>query len=512
MILSFFVLLILVVIGAAIALRTPIPDAVFWAAIGFLAAYVPQLPVIRFDPQIALLFFLPPLVYASAVDLPWREFRENLRAIGTLAIGLVIATAALVAAIVHAFAGVPWAGAAVLGAIVSPTDPVAASAVARRVGMPRRLIAILEGEGLVNDAMALTIFGIALQAVQTNSFSVSSAVLRFAAIAIGEPVYGWLIGVLITRLRSRVTDARIEIAISLLTPFIAYLPPQMLGGSGILATVACGMYVGERRPELMPAGTRLHAASFWQMIVFLLNGALFVVAGMELHRAVYSAENDGGVVRLGLAVAGGIILIRFGWFAMSWFVFVALRRILRHERHPTPRRHLGILAWSAIRGPISLAAALSIPAAAATKAFPKNPQLGLYVAAFVVIATLLPQGLTLPALVRRFHVDQDSRREAEQSEADEKFAADEAIAAGLQHLEELERSRKISPITAARLRRYYENVHTLAGSPELYPIIAELIDVERARILELRNQGRMSDHTLARLERRLDLRRTAWAD
>ena len=276
-----FGLVILILIGAGIANRLPIPPAVIWAVLGVVASFTPGIPHTRLDPHIALLLVLPPLVYSSAVQLPWADFQENLGSISLLAVGLVLATTAGVALLAHRIAGLPWAAAVTLGAVISPTDPVAASAVAARIGLPHRIVAILEGEGLVNDAVSLSIFHIALAAWAGSTFSVEQGVLRFVAILVGEPLYGYLLALLIAHIRGRITDPVIEIGVSLLTPFAAYLVPEQLGGSGILATLAVGMYIGEQSSTLIPAGTRLHATSFWRMIVFLLNGGLFITAGLE---------------------------------------------------------------------------------------------------------------------------------------------------------------------------------------------------------------------------------------
>ena len=510
MVTSFFVLLTLVIVGAAVANRLPVPHAIVWCILGFTIAFVPKLPLIQFDPQIALFFFLPPLIYASAVDLPWPEFRDNIRSIAVLGIGLVLATAALVGVVAHHWMHLPWGVAIVLSAILSPTDPVAATAVAERVGIPRRLIAILEGEGLVNDAVALTIFRLALAAAITGSFSIRSGLTRFAAILFGEPLYGWLLGIAAARVRSKITDARLEIAVSLLTPFAAYLVPERLGGSGILATVATGMYIGERRSTLVPAGTRLHATSFWQMIVFLLNGVLFLAAGAELQRVVVTASSRPELLVWGLAAAAAVISTRFLWCAGSCILLWMLRQVGGRERHPLSPRHLVIVAWSGIRGPISLAAALAIPAFSGQAAFPAYGII-LSVTAVVVICTLFLQGLTLSPLVRLLRIGEDAKAEREQAERQELMAEAEAKRAALRLLSQLERENKVPKELALRIRRHYED--QLADletgmTQRLTPVLAALLDAERARILELRNEGRINDQTLTRLERRMDLRQS----
>ena len=508
-----YILLLLVIAGAALAARTPFPQAVVWSAIGLIVAFLPKFPSVLFDPQLALFFFLPPLVYSAAVDLPWPEFRDNIRPISMLAIGLVLVTAAGAAAVAHYVAGLPWAVAIVAGATISPTDPAAASAVAARVGIPRRLIAILEGEGLVNDAVALVIFRISVLAAVSGSFSFIDAAIRFFAILIGEPLYGWLLGVAIAEMRKHIEDPRLEIAVSLLTPFAAYLVPVYLGGSGILATVATGMYIGERRSTLVPAGTRLHATPVWQMVVFILSGFLFLVAGIELGVLLSSARLN--VLKWGAEVAASAILLRFAWCFAAWYLLGALRRLFKREPHPDPLRYLVIVAWAGIRGPVSLAAAMSIPAFASGKSF-ADDQAILPMTAAVIICTLFLQGLTLPALVHSLGVAADVRREKEQMEAEQELARGEASAAALRALDEMESSGKVQGDLAKRIRREYQR---FSGAPDPVEfsdgerdLLATLLDAERARILELRNAGRISDHALAALERRLDLRQSLIED
>lgn len=513
-----FLLVCLILIGAAIANRTPIPNAVIWALLGLGFALVPGTPEFRFDPHLALFLVLPPLVYASAVQLPWPEFRANLRPISLLALGLVAASTAAVAFLVHQQAGLPWSVAIVLGAVISPTDPVAASAVAQRVGLPRRLVAILEGEGLVNDAVSLSIFRIALAAWAGAAFSLEHGILRFVAILIGEPLYGYILGKIIALIRSRITDPQIEITVSLLTPFAAYLIPESLGGSGILATVAVGMYIGEQSSTLVPSGTRLHATSFWRMIVFLLNGGLFLTAGFELGKVMTEPHHAVPVVRWGLWAGGTVVLVRLVWCAASWFILRLLSaRAGRHDRDFT-LGEVAIVAWSGMRGPISLAAALSIPAAAGSAVSAGGGYFDTVVAitATVIVVTLLGQGAVLPALVRAFGLSKIAQAEAELVRSQQVLGETEAAAAALECLDDMEHRGKIPPEDAARLRYLYkERLHDVStqsdsagieASASLGAVRSELIKAERARILALRREGQINDQAVERLERSLDLR------
>jgi CPA1 family monovalent cation:H+ antiporter len=481
--------------------------------LGLGVAFLPCVPAIRLDPHLALFLVLPPLVYSSAVQLPWPEFRDNLRPIAVLAIGLVAASVVAVSFLAHELAGLPWSVAFALGAVVSPTDPVAASSVASRVGMPRRLVAILEGEGLVNDAVALTVLRIALAAWAGATFSAADGLLRFFAILLGEPLYGWLLGKGVAYLRSRITDPEIEIAVSLLTPFAAYLPAERLGGSGILATVAVGMYIGERSPTLIPAGTRLHATSFWKMIVFLLNGGLFITAGMELRRVFASPVPGARGLAWGLWMAAAVALLRIVWCGFSWYGLQTLRAALGRKRHPGAFRDIAVIAWSGMRGPISLAAVLSIPAAVGNRDY-RDFEAVLSMTAVVIVTTLLGQGAALPALVKALGVSRDAAEDQEVLNRQEALGRTEAARAALQRLSDLELQGQVAPGLAQHLRHLYDARLGAGDGPagsfdedrNTNALRSELIRIERARILELRNAGRISDRALERLQRTLDLR------
>ena len=269
MLLEIQILVLLLVVVAAVAVlakRLSIPPAILLVLTGVAFALVPGLPPVELAPEVVLLLVLPPLIYSAAVDMSWREFRFNLRPITLLAIGCVVFTTAAIAAVAHWLLGLPWAVGFVLGAIVSPPDAVAPLAIARRLQVPRRVIVILEGEGLANDATALILYRFAVAAVSVGHFSMSEAVGTFAAILVGELVWGVGVGWIVLRLRHWVADPSIEITLSLLTPFLAYWPPQHVGGSGVLATVAAGLYVSWEGPRLISAATRLQGIFFWDSL------------------------------------------------------------------------------------------------------------------------------------------------------------------------------------------------------------------------------------------------------
>jgi CPA1 family monovalent cation:H+ antiporter len=486
---------------------------VIWALLGLGTAFVPGTPQFQLDPHLALFLVLPPLVYASAVQLPWPEFRANLRPISFLALGLVGASTAVVALLVHREAGLPWPVAIALGAVISPTDPVAASAVAQRVGLPRRLVAILEGEGLVNDAVSLSIFRIALAVWAGAGFSVKGGILRFLAILVGEPLYGYLLGRIIALIRSRITDPQIEITVSLLTPFAAYLLPESLGGSGILATVAVGMYIGEQSSTLVPSGTRLHATSFWRMIVFLLNGWLFISAGFAMGKVIAGPHGTVPVLRWGLWVGMAVAAVRVVWCAAAWFGLRVFGAGESRQKSDFAIGEAAVIAWSGMRGPISLAAALSIPAAIGSTGG-RYLDTVVAITATVIVITLLGQGAVLPVLVRLFGFSRIAQAEEELVRKQRRLGETEAAAAALQCLSQLEQRGRVPRDEAARLRRVYQDRLREAPSQgegagaeaSVSVVRSQLIQAERARILALRRDGKISDQALGRLERSLDLR------
>jgi CPA1 family monovalent cation:H+ antiporter len=485
-----------------LAARVPVPAAIVQTAIGIVLAFVPGFPTIHLQPDFVLMAVLPLLVYASAVELPWEDFRDNLRSIATLAFGLVAVTVVAVAAIAHAvIPALPWAAALVLGAIVSPTDPVASSAVAARIGVPQRLVAIIEGEGLVNDAVALTIKAIAVGALVGGSLSISAGIVKFAAIVVGEVAYGWALGWVMAVIRKRITDSSAEILVSLITPFAAYLPPLAFGGSGVLATVATGMYIGEQNPELVPPGTRLHLTSVWQLVVYTLNGALFLLTGLQF-RSIWNGTTSGieHPLLYGFIVAAVCIVLRFVWTWPGEWLPRALRSGARRRDPMPPSRHLAFIAWSGMRGAISLAAALSIAESVSSRA------LIVFITACVIAATLLVQGSTLPWIIRWLRLDQDAAAERERESQREAEARSAAAAAAVEALD-----RERHPI-ADELRRSYESIPNSDGAeaasdPDLEARFRrKAIDAARRRIIAMHHNGEISDAVLRRIERDLDLR------
>src|SRR5262249_21216501 len=311
-----FLILLAVLAGTALlARRINIAPAILLLLAGIALAFVPGMPAIELPPELVLLLVLPPLIYSAAVAMSCREFRFNLRVIALLSIGCVIFTAFMVAAATHYLIGLPWGVGFLLGAIVSPPDVVAPLAIARRLGLPRRVLVVLEGEGLANDATALILYKFAVLAVTAGSFSATHAVGNFVLIVIGEVLYGIGVGWLSLRLRQWAHDPPVEITLSVMTPFLAYLIPHQIGGSGVLATIAAGLYVSWNGPRLISATTRLQGIFFWDLIIYLIEGFVFLITGLEARALIEKAHDFpvGQVVAATAVTVAMVIAARFVW-------------------------------------------------------------------------------------------------------------------------------------------------------------------------------------------------------
>ncbi|MGH2969469.1 MAG: Na+/H+ antiporter, partial [Solirubrobacteraceae bacterium] len=351
-------LLVAVSVLSAAGRAIGVPYPIVLVLGGLVLGFVPGIPDAELDPELVLVIFLPPLLYAAAFFANLRDLRADLRGITLLAVGLVVATAAVVAVAAHALIeDLPWAAAFALGAIVAPTDPVAATAVARRLSVPRRTINILEGESLINDGTALVLYRVAVGAVG-GSFSLVEAGAEFVLGAAGGIAIGLAAGWLIAEVRKRLDDVPVEVTISLLSGYAAYVPAERAGCSGVLAAVTVGIYVGWRAPEISTASMRLAGYSMWEILVFLLNALLFVLIGLQLPRILdgLSGEPLGTLVVTAVAVSLLVIGCRLAWVhVVTW----AIRAVDRRESQRARRagwRDRTILGWAGMRGSVSLAA------------------------------------------------------------------------------------------------------------------------------------------------------------
>src|SRR4051812_33023501 len=440
-------LLVVLVIVAVIAQRLKTPPSILLVIAGILLAVVPGLPPVELAPELVLLVLLPPLIYSAGVSMSWREFRFNLRPIALLAFGCVVFTTCAVAAAVHYLLGWQWGVAFLLGAIVAPPDVIAPLAIARRLGLPRRLLVVLEGEGLANDATALIMYRFAVLAISTGTFSLAKASGTFGLIVVGEIFYGIGVGWLSLHLRQWAKNPRVEITLSLMTPYLAYWIPEHLGGSGVLATVAAGLYVSWNGPRLIPAATRLQGIFFWDLIIYLIEGFVFLITGLQARTLIEKAH-DFPVRELLAATAITVVIIivaRFIWVFPAIYLPRWLSPSLAKRDPSPPWQNAFIIAFTGVRGVVSLAAALAIPLTIANGApFPQR-DLILFVTFGIIIITLVGQGLMLPAVINWIGAGAHGKAERRREQEAELAARNAAIRASRSHLERIASERNLSP-------------------------------------------------------------------
>lgn len=487
---------------------------------GMALALVPGLPTVALAPDLVLLLFLPPIIYQAAFAMSWQAFRANLQPIALLAVGCVLATSAAVAAAAHVLIGMSWAVGFVLGAVISPPDVVAPLAIAQRLGIPKRITAVLEGEGLVNDATALVLLSFAVAAVTTGTFSLPRATVTFVAVVIAETLYGLVLGWAMLWARHWARDPRVEVTLSVLTPFLAFWLPHHLGGSGVLATVVSGLYVGWKGIELIRSNTRLQALFVWDLAVYLIQGILFLLTGLQA-RVVLQGLNGTHWLQLLLYAAllsALVIVVRFAWV----FPVTYLPRLLsrwRSEREGWPRWQFPFaIAFTGVRGIVSLAAALSLPVELAPGTpFPYR-NLILFLTFGVIMVTLVVQGLTLPTVMRKLGLVELGRQEHKAQRLRETAARAEIGRAALARMEHAAREHGLEAEETESLRLHHQVrvTHLEArgegddGAREVSrPIEAAelaLIEAERARLNELLHEGVIGDDVRRVIERDLDLR------
>jgi len=504
-------LLVAVAAMLALAPSVRIPYPILLVLGGLALGFVPGMPEIDLPPELVLFGVLPPLLYGAAFFTSLRDLRSNVRHISMLAIGLVIATTAGVAVVAHAVVeDLPWASAFALGAIVSPTDPLAATSIARRLGVPRRYVAVIEGESLVNDGSGLVLYRIAVGAVLTGTFSVWEGAGLFVLTAAGGGAVGLAVGWLVRQVRARLDNPPAEVTISLLTGYFAFLPADLIGVSAVLATVTAGVYLGWYTPQLTTSQVRLQGTAVWEIAQYLLNALLFVLIGLQLPSIVDALADIPASQLVGWAVVVclTVIAVRFAWV----FLLMAAPKRLRGQ--PAWWRGATFVSWAGIRGAVSLAAALALPLTTdAGEAFPGR-DLIIFLTFAVILATLVVQGLTLPMLIRVLRLEDDDVEDREDAKARIR-AAEAAIA----RLEELAAEDWVREDTAERMRGLYdfrrnrfqarldgEDGDGIEERSQAYQRLRrELLEAERLAMLELRRSGVISDDVMLRVQRDLDL-------
>jgi CPA1 family monovalent cation:H+ antiporter len=504
----------LAVLARAVGVPYPITLVLGGAVIGFL----PGVPTVELDPDIVLLIFLPPLLYGAAFFTSVRELRQNARPIAALAIPLVLVTMAAVAVVAHEVIGLAWSEAFVLGAIVSPTDAVAPSEIMRKVGAPRQLVAIVEGENLTNDWTALILYRVAVAAVVSGSFSLWEAGLEFVASGIGGVIVGLVAGWLIRQVRSRLDDPPTEMTISILSGYVGYLPAEELGLSGVVAAVTTGLYMAWYTPQLTTPVLRLQTLAIWEILTFLLNAVLFLLVGLHLPGILdhLSGHATADLVLWGALLSAVVIGVRLAWvFTLPVLTRLIDRRESQRARRLPAEQRL-VIGWAGMRGSVSLAAALAIPLQTdAGGPFPER-ELIIFLAFAVILATLVGQGLTLGALSNRLGIEDDGQEAHEDT-----LARRRAAEAALARLDELGEPDWISPESVGRARQMFDYRERRFGALEdgadenfeeradaWRRLMYELFDAQREALLELRNSGEISDDIRRTIERDLDLEET----
>lgn len=505
------VLLGVAVLGAALARRLGLLAPIVLLIGGLALSFLPGFPQVRLDPQLVLVGILPPLLYVAAVQTSVPAFRFNLRPILLLAVGLVVFTAFAVGFVVHLLLpGVPFAACLALGAVVAPPDAIAATAVARRIGLPRRIVAILEGESLINDATALVLLRVAIVAASGAGIGVGHIIREVLVAAGGGILIGAVAAVVLSFAHRKIKDPLLDNALSLLTPFIVVLPAERAHASGVVAVVVTGLVLGHRLPTLMSAASRLQMDAFWRLVNFLLEGLVFLLVGLQMRHVVSRLETPWGMLAW---ITGAVLLTvigtRFLWLFPATYLARLVPRVRRRDPAPSPRVP-AVIAWAGMRGVVTLAAALALPLTLdGNRAYPR--ELFVWLAFAIIVVTLVLQGATLPAVARWLRLPPDDRTQDALAEASVQHAAGRAARERLEAT-----ANGAPPGVVERLRRLIEERSNAAwerlggGGPETpsqaYGRLRQgMIDAEREVFRVARDEGRIPEEVLVQAQRDLDL-------
>ncbi len=513
-----------VTVFALLASKIGVPYPTMMVIGGLVICFIPSLFAgnknagfqgIDIPPSLIFTIFLPPLLYGAAWQLSWKEFWASRRPIFLLAVGLVLFTTAGVAALsMWLSIGFTWATAFVLGAIVSPPDALAVTVIAKKLHLPRKMVILLEGESLVNDASALVALKFAIEAAKTGHFSVFVAAGQFVWDSAGGVLLGFAIGWVVCAIHKRLRDPLVEVTVTFLTPYAAYLLGEQIGLSGVLATVTAGLYVSWQAPTIMKPAVRIEANAVWNFVQFMLNGFVFVFVGLLLPSVLQAlqANSDftiGQLILYGLLVSGSVVLLRLAWVVPGTFLpWLLVRKVRRTEQRPSIRRAF-LLGWTGMRGVVTLAAALALPV---DSPFDKRRGLIIFLAFFVILVTLVIQSLTLPAVVKFLGVSS-----AEDEAAEEREARLYASRAALTFLRDLTESTDAFGQLGVELRSEYERrILRLESGPVALPIELvgidtsemdvhrEAISIERQAVVEMRANQKISIEIYQRLMSEID--------
>ncbi len=519
-------LLLSIVLLATLAKRFKTPYPIVLVISGLFISLIPRVPHIELNPDVVFLLFLPPLLFAAAFQTSWRDFRYNISSISLLALGLVSFTVYGVAfATRWILPEFTWRLGLVLGAVVCTTDAIAATSIARRLGLPSRVTDVIEGESLVNDASGLLALQITVSIVVTGQAPALHERVGMLVYLIASSVAtGLLLGKLVAMLVGKIEDAPVEITISIITPYFAYLAAESVHSSGVLATVACGMYLGHQSSMYFSTRARLQGSAVWETLSFVLNGIVFILIGLQLPYILSQIRNLslGRLILVGVLVSMVVIVLRLVWIYPGSLVATWIRNHIQHQSVPVPdARYVFIIGWTGMRGVVALAAAISLPKVMADGSpFPERDVI-IFVTFCVIFVTLVFQGLSLPYFIRRLGFASAVLRNPEEEQA--RYAMLDAALAYLQAARESDRP-EFRPVYDELIRIQKHHMNLLPGmrrvdtgyTPQDYALYQELSHsirgLQRAALLNLRNQNKINDEVLRRLEQELDLFELRYAD
>lgn len=501
---------VVVLLSHALAGRLGVPEAILLVSLGAAAGFLPGMPETHLPPHVVLFGFLPPLVYYAAFFTAPREAKADAVPITAFAVGLTLVTTfAAAAAACWALPDLSWTLAIAFGAAVAPTDPVSATSILQRLAAPLRIVTIIEGESLINDGVALTAFGLAIEALTTR-YTSGHVLVRLAEVVAGGVAYGLLVGFVLGRVRRRIRDPRSQLAVSLLTPYLAYVPAEHLGFSGVLATVAAGFYLGTRGEGMLQPATRVPGQLFWQMLVFLLESALFVLLGLQVRGIIrqFAGPTWSRVIFAVLVVAAVIVVLRLLW---ALFVFPLARYLpgRRLDFASMPWRDRIVIGWSGMRGAISLAIVLSLPVNVHGTPLAGRGEV-IVLAAAIVFLTLIGQATTLPAVLRRSGMGETDRARIEQMRTHRAI-----IETALARIDELAESGKVDDRTARTFRQLYEDrLERVRAALDDEPdeegltdagmVRREIVRAQREKLRRMYRKGKIGIDTRRAVNRRLD--------
>jgi monovalent cation/hydrogen antiporter len=510
-VLEIVALVAVVVAVAALARRFGLLAPILLVVAGLVLSLVPGVPMVELDAEVVLIGILPPLLYVAALETSVPAFRFNIRPILLLAVGLVLFTALAVGLVVHALLpGVPLAICVALGAVVAPPDAVAATAVARRIGLPRRVVTILEGESLINDATALVLLRVSIGAAVGSAVGIGNIALDTLVAAGGGIAVGAVGALVLGYLHKRTIEPLLDNALSLLTPFIVVLAAELVHASGVVAVVVAGLALGHRMPTLMSAGSRLQMEAFWRMVRFLLEGLVFLLVGLQLRRLVALLETPWPtVLALTAAVLATVVLTRFVWVYPTTYLPRLIPSVRRRDPNP-PLRYPTIIGWAGMRGVVTLAAAFALPARlAGGQGYPRD--LFVWLAFAVIVGTLVLQGTTLTAAARRLRIPPDDPKADALAEAGVQQAASRAARERLEVVADgapQEVVERLRGLTEKRANVAWERLGATGRetpSRAYARLRREMLDAEREVFRLARDEGRISEEVLRRAQRDMDL-------